>query len=106
MFKTNKEMNKFILRGNRVMLDKPEKKKEEGKLDLILTDDMEKEQEKELMKEWTHLNVFAVGAEVNDLKAGDKVYVRTGALHNAEIIDMDGKLKMMVLIHDIIMVWE
>ena len=99
-------MNKFILRGNRVMLDKPEKKQEEGKLDLILTDDMEKEQEKELMKEWTHLNVFAVGADVTDLKEGDKVYVRTGALHNAEIIDMEGKLKMMVLIHDIVMIWQ
>ncbi len=100
-------MSKFILRGNRVMLDKPEKKeKEEGKLDLILTDEMEKEAEKDMMKEWTHLNVFAVGADVTDLKEGDKVYVRTGALHNAEIIDMDGKLKMMVLIHDIIMVWQ
>ena len=74
-------MSKFILRGNRVMLDKPEKKeKKEGKLDLILTDEMEKEAEKDMMKEWTHLNVFAVGAEVTDLKEGDKVYVRTGAL--------------------------
>ena len=89
------------------MLDKPEKKeKEEGKLDLILTDEMEKEAEKDMMKEWTHLNVFAVGADVTDLKKGDKVYVRTGALHNAEIIDMDGKLKMMVLIHDIVMIWQ
>ena len=100
-------MSKFILRGNRVMLDKPEKKeKAEGKLDLILTDEMEKEAEKDLMKEWTHLNVFAVGADVTDLKEGDKVYVRTGALHSAEIIDMDGKLKMMVLIHDIVMIWQ
>ena len=100
-------MSKFILRGNRVMLDKPEKKeKEPGKLDLILTEEVEKEQEKDMMKEWTHLNVFAVGADVTDLKEGDKVYVRTGALHNAEIIDMEGKLKMMVLIHDIVMVWQ
>ena len=89
------------------MLDKPEKKeKEPGKLDLILTEEVEKEQEKDMMKEWTHLNVFAVGADVTDLKEGDKVYVRTGALHNAEIIDMEGKLKMMVLIHDIVMVWQ
>jgi len=59
-----------------------------------------------MMKEWTHLNVFAVGEEVNDVKVGDKVYVRTGALHNAEIIDIDGKIKMMVLVHDIIMIWQ
>ena len=99
-------MSKFILRGNKVLIDKPEKKKEESKLDLILSEDDEKAIEKDMMKEWTHLNVFAVGADVTDLKKGDKVYVRTGALHNAEIIDMDGKLKMMVLIHDIVMIWQ
>lgn len=96
----------FILRGNKVLLDKPEKKEEEGKLDLILTDEMEKQQEQDMMKEWTHLNVHAVGVEVSDLKAEDKVYVRTQALHNAEIIDLDGKIKMMVNIHDVIMIWK
>ena len=99
-------MSKFILRGNKVLIDKPEKKKEESKLDLILSEDDEKAIEKDMMKEWTHLNVFAVGEEVNDVKVGDKVYVRTGALHNAEIIDIDGKIKMMVLVHDIIMIWQ
>ena len=88
------------------MLDKPEKKQEEGKLDLILTDEMEKQQEQDMMKEWTHLNVYAVGADVEDVKAGDKVYVRTGALHNAEIIDMEGAIKMMVTVHDIVMIWK
>jgi hypothetical protein len=99
-------MSKFILRGNKVLIDKPEKKKEENKLDLILSEDDEKAIEKDMMKEWTHLNVFAVGEEVNDVKVGDKVYVRTGALHSAEIIDMDGSIKMMVLVHDIVMIWQ
>ena len=106
MSKTNTIMSKFILRGNKVLIDKPEKKKEESKLDLILSEDDEKAIEKDMMKEWTHLNVFAVGEEVNDVKVGDKVYVRTGALHNAEIIDMDGSIKMMVLVHDIVMIWQ
>ena len=100
-------MSEFILRGNKVLLDKPEKKeKEEGKLDLIIPDNLEKDNEKEMMKEWTHLNVFAVGVEVTDVKKGDKVYVRTGALHNAEIIDLDGSIKMMVTVHDIVMIWK
>ena len=100
-------MDKFILRGNRVMLDKPEKKeKKEGELDLIIPDNLEKDNEKEMMKEWTHLNVCAVGTDVTDVKVGDKVYVRTGALHNAEIIDLDGSIKMMVTVHDIVMVWQ
>lgn len=99
-------MSKFILRGNKVLIDKPEKKEEDNKLDLILSKDDEKGIEEDMMKEWTHLNVFAVGVDVTDVKAGDKVYVRTGALHNAEIIDLDGSIKMMVLIHDIVMVWQ
>lgn len=100
-------MSKFILRGNRVMLDKPVKKEEaKKKVDLILSKDDEKDVEQEMMKEWTHLNVYAVGVDVSDVKAGDKVYVRTSALHNAEIVDMDGDMKMMVLIHDVIMIWQ
>ena len=89
------------------MLDKPVKKEEKkGAVDIILTPEAEKEQEKELMKQWTHLNVFASGEDVEDIKAGDKVYVKTHALHNAEIIDMDGDLKMMVNVHDVIMIWK
>ena len=106
MPKTNTIMSKFILRGNKVLLDKPEKKEEDNKLDLILSKDDEKAVEKDMMEEWTHLNVFAVGVEVTDVKVGDKVYVRTGALHNAEIIDLDGSIKMMVLIHDVVMIWQ
>ena len=99
-------MSEFILRGNRVLIDKPEKKEEEKKLDLILSEDDEKAIEQDLMKEWTHLNVCAVGTDVTDVKVGDKVYVRTGALHNAEIIDLNGSIKMMVTIHDIVMIWQ
>tara|TARA_R110001599_G_C12157612_1_gene652000 strand:- start:674 stop:973 length:300 start_codon:yes stop_codon:yes gene_type:complete len=99
-------MKNFILRGNRVLIDKPAKKEEENKLDLLLSESDEKDIEKDMMKEWTHLNVAAVGVEVTDVKAGDKVYVKTGALHNAEIIDLDGSIKMMVTIHDIVMVWQ
>ena len=44
LFKTNTIMSKFILRGNKILLDKPEKKeKEEGKLDLIIPDNLEKD---------------------------------------------------------------
>ncbi len=99
-------MSEFILRGNRVLIDKPEKKEEEKKLDLILSADDEKAMEQDMMKEWTHLNVCAVGTDVTDVKVGDKVYVRTGALHNAEIIDLNGSIKMMVTVHDIVMVWK
>tara|TARA_R110001632_G_scaffold231958_1_gene371555 strand:- start:37 stop:336 length:300 start_codon:yes stop_codon:yes gene_type:complete len=99
-------MSEFILRGQRILIDKPEKKEEENKLDLILSESDEKDLEKDMMKEWTHLNVCAVGTDVTDVKVGDKVYVKTGALHNAEIIDLNGSIKMMVTIHDIVMIWQ
>jgi hypothetical protein len=100
-------MSEFILRGNRVMLDKPVKKEDEKKkVDLILSKGDEKSVEEEMMKQWTHLNVYAVGVDVTDINVGDKVYVRTSALHNAEIVDMDGDMKMLVLIHDVIMIWQ
>lgn len=95
---------KFKLRGNRVLLDKPAKP--EPKTDLILNENVEAEQEKEMMKKWTHLNVHAVGEEVQDVNAGDKVYVRTGALHNAEIIEFGEDIKMIVKDFDIAMIWE
>ena len=95
---------KFKLRGNRVLLDKPAKP--EPKTDLILNEDVEKEQEKEMMKKWTHLNVFAVGEDVKDITIGDKVYVRTQALHSAEIIEFGEDIKMSVKDFDIAIVWE
>lgn len=99
-------MSEYILRGNRVLIDKPKKKEEENKLDLILSESDEKDLEKDMMKEWTHLNVCAVGTDVTDVNVSDKVYVRTGALHNAEIIDLAGSIKMMVTVHDIVMIWK
>ena len=97
---------KFKLRGHRIMLDKPEKKEKENKLDLILSESDEKDIEKDAMVEWTHLNVFAVGTEVTDISVGDKVYVRTGALQSSEIVDVGGDIKMLVLVHDVVMIWE
>ncbi len=89
------------------MLDKPVKKEEEKKkVEIILSKEDEKDIEQDMMEQWTHLNVHAIGVDVTDVKTGDKVYVRTNALHNAEIIDLDGDLKLMVSIHDVILVWE
>ncbi len=107
MLKPKTIMSKFILRGNRIMLDKPVKKEEEKKkVEIILSKEDEKDIEQDMMEQWTHLNVHAIGVDVTDVKTGDKVYVRTSALHNAEIIDLDGDLKLMVSIHDVILVWE
>jgi co-chaperonin GroES (HSP10) len=90
-----------VLRGKKVMLDRPEKKEST----IELTPESEAAQDRELMKSWTKLNVFAVGTEVDDVKEGDKVYVFVSALSHAEVIVVNDKKKMIVNQADILMIW-
>jgi hypothetical protein len=90
-----------VLRGKKVMLDRPEKKESA----IELTPESEASQDKELMKSWTKLNVCAVGTEVDDVKEGDKVYVFVSALAHAEVIVINDKKKMVVNQADILMIW-
>jgi len=59
------------------------------------------------MKMWSKLNVFAVGDKVEEVKVGDKVYVRTNAL-NLEVverIDIDGDTKLVLNEGDVVIIW-
>jgi len=59
------------------------------------------------MKMWGKLNVYAVGDKVEEVKEGDKVYVRTNAL-NLEVverIDIDGETKLVLNEGDVVIVW-
>ena len=71
-----------LLRGRTILLDVP-KKKESG---LQLSAKDEDAIMQEAMKMWSKLNVFAVGDKVEEVKVGDKVYVRTNAL-NLEVVE-------------------
>jgi len=73
------------LRGNRILLNRPEIK--ESAIELS-----EKDKalvEAELRKSWSHLEVFQVGEAVESIKANDQVYVRITALELAEKIEID-----------------
>jgi 50S ribosomal subunit-associated GTPase HflX len=95
-------MEKFkMLRGRAILIDVPEKK--ESSIQLSAQD--EDYIMKEAMKLWTALNVYAVGTTVEDVKEGDKVYVRTGALESSEKIEVDGKIKLVITEGDVIIVW-
>lgn len=92
-----------LLRGRTILLDVPKKK--ETTLQLSAKDEDAIMQE--AMKMWGKLNVFAVGDKVEDVKVGDKVYVRTGAL-NLEVverIDIDGETKLVLNEGDVVIVW-
>lgn len=92
-----------LLRGRTILLDVPKKK--ESTLQLSAKDEDAIMQE--AMKMWGKLNVYAIGDKVEDVKVGDKVYVRTSAL-NLEIverIDIDGETKLVLNEGDVVIVW-
>ena len=92
-----------LLRGRTILLDVPKKK--ESTLQLSAKDEDAIMQE--AMKMWSKLNVFAIGDKVEDVKVGDKVYVRTSAL-NLEVverIDIDGETKLVLNEGDVVIVW-
>ena len=92
-----------LLRGRTILLDVPKKK--ESTLQLSAKDEDAIMQE--AMKMWSKLNVYAVGDKVEDVKVGDKVYVRTNAL-NLEVverIDIDGETKLVLNEGDVVIVW-
>jgi hypothetical protein len=92
-----------VLRGRTILLDIP-KKKETG---LQLSAKDEDDIMQEAMKMWSKLNVFAVGDKVEEVKEGDKVYIRTNAL-NLEVverIDIDGETKLVLNEGDVVIIW-
>jgi co-chaperonin GroES (HSP10) len=52
-----------------------------------------------------HLEVYAIGEEVTNVKVGDVVYVNLMYLQSAELIEVDGVEKIMVRDSDIAIVW-
>lgn len=90
------------LRGRRILLIKPVLKESSIELSAETKANLEAEN----MKQWTALEVFAVGEDVEDVVVGDKVYVPTYGLQQAEIIDIDKTLYMMISEGDIAIIWE
>jgi hypothetical protein len=61
----------------------------------------EAEREKEAVKKWTELEIFAIGDEVEKVKVGDKVYVQAFGLESAEKIIVGTEMKLLVKEFDI-----
>ena len=100
--KTNQQiMTKFKLRGQRVLLTRPEKK-DTG---IQLTPELEAELMQEDLKNYRTLEVFAVGDEVEDIKPGDIVYVSPGTLIHSEVVEVDGNEKIMVRAMAVAIIW-
>lgn len=89
------------LRGRRILLTKPVKKESA----IQLSAETEAQMDAEAMKQWTALEVFAIGEDVEDVAVGDKVYVPTYGLSQAEILEVGGALRMMISEGDVSIIW-
>ena len=93
--------NKMQLKGKRVLLNKPEVK--ESQFELSEADKMALEMD--MRKTWTKLEVYAVGDEVESVKAGDKVYMGIIGLQASEAVELEDGVKLMVAERDIAILW-
>jgi hypothetical protein len=61
----------------------------------------------EAAKLWNKLTVYAVGDKVEEVVAGDQVYIRTSSLdmNVVERIDIDGEVKLVLNEGDVIIIW-
>lgn len=89
------------LMGRRVLINVPQKK--ESVIELTAKD--EEQLMQEAMKLWTKLEVYAIGDTVERVAVGDKVYVTTGSLQNAEKVELEDGMKLMLSEHDVAIVW-
>lgn len=92
------------LRGKRIILNFPSIDKPKI---IELSPEAQEDLDRAMMKKFTSLEVYAVGADVSEgINIGDKVYVLANALQGAERIDIDGEVRMMISEYDISLVWE
>lgn len=95
-------MNTFTLHGKRVLLNKPQI----NDLGLELSLETKEQLMQDEMKKYTELEIFAVGDEVADFKAGDLVYVSPTVLAYAEILPIDGDDRIIIREMDITLTWN
>jgi len=91
------------LRGRAILVDVPKRK--ESSIQLSAKDEDMIMQE--AVKLWNKLTVYAVGDKVEEVSAGDQVYIRTSSLNMevVERIDIDGEVKLVLNEGDVVIIW-
>ena len=95
-------MNPFkTLRGRRILIEVPVKKES-----VITLSEKDKDALMyEAMKQWNRLTVYAIGDKVEEIAVGDSVYIPVPQLEQAEKVDIDGSVKLMLNEMDIAIIW-
>ena len=89
------------LRGRRILIEVPKKKES-----VITLSEKDKDALMyEEMKAWNKLTIYAVGDKVEDVVAGDVVYIAVSQLEHSEKVDIDGSVKLMLNEMDIAIIW-
>jgi hypothetical protein len=92
---------KSKLMGRRVLITIPKRKESV----IELTPEVERQLDEAMIKQWTSLEVFAIGDSVQTVAVGDKVYISAESLARAERIPVGDETKMMVDEFDISIIW-
>ena len=89
------------LRGRRILIEVPKKKES-----VITLSEKDKDALMyEEMKSCNKLTIYAVGDKVEDVVAGDVVYIAVSQLEHSEKVDIDGSVKLMLNEMDIAIIW-
>lgn len=91
------------LRGRKILINIPILDQPKTKLEL--SPETQAELDKEFAKKLTRLEVFAVGNLVEDIEVGDVVYIGGSGLENAERIDINGEIKLMIDDYSANIIW-
>jgi co-chaperonin GroES (HSP10) len=95
-------MDNFIkvLKGKRLLVEKPAKPESQ----VLLSEEAEASMEKEMMVKWSKLRVATIGDEVTSIKEGDLVYIGTNLKH-CELIEINDKHYFIVAESAVIAIW-
>jgi hypothetical protein len=94
-------MKNVVLKGKRILIEKPVRKESA----VILGEDVQVSLDADMMKQWSHLRVVAVGDECTSVKVGDQVYVGT-ALANCEVVDIEGYMFFIAYESNVAIIWD
>ena len=94
-------MKNALLKGKRILIEKPVRKESA----VILGEDVQTSLDADMMKQWSHLKVVAVGDECTLVKVGDQVYIGS-ALANCEVVDIEGYMFFIAYESNVAIVWN
>ena len=94
-------MKDALLKGKRILIEKPVRKESA----VILGEDVQAGLDADMMKQWSRLKVVAVGDECTSVKVGDQVYIGS-ALANCEVVDIEGYVFFIAYESNVAIIWN